>query len=83
MLAEKELQEANEKQEILKGAKEKHGHIAQRYHDYQKDLDQLAEMQEEKLRQLRALHVPSIETTLGASMSPMIKGVIEKYPDIV
>lgn len=81
--AGKELTTATRRQESLLAAKEKQDHIVQRYHDYQKDLKHLALMQDEKVKGLRALNVPSFERTLVASMSPMIQGVLDKYPDVL
>jgi hypothetical protein len=45
--AEKELREARENKADSEGAAEKHNHTAQCYHDFQKDLEQLARMRDE------------------------------------
>lgn len=82
-LAEKGLQEAQEKQEILKVAKEKQSLTAQKYLDCQKDLEHLAKMQEEKMIGLRNLNLPSLDETLAASMNPIVQGVVNKYPEIL
>jgi uncharacterized protein YlaN (UPF0358 family) len=80
--AEEELREARKRKVELEAAEEKHNHTAQCYHNLQKDLEELARMRGEQIKRLRALNVPLSEEMLEASMSPMIRGVANKCPDI-
>jgi hypothetical protein len=80
--AEKGLREAKEGQALLEATEENHNHTTQRYHDFQKDLGQLVRMRDEQVKGIRALNVASSKEILAASMCPMIRGVIDKYPDI-
>lgn len=82
-MAQKELEIAEGWQAILKITKEEHTSTAQRYRDSQKDLEQLARMHEVQAEGLRALNVPSSETILAASLDLMVKGVVDKYQDIL
>ena len=81
--AQKELEKAEGRQANLKTAQEKHTSTVQRYRDSQKDLEQLARMHEVQAEGLRALNVPSSETILAASLDLMVKGVVDKYQDIL
>ncbi|ERF77135.1 hypothetical protein EPUS_07676 [Endocarpon pusillum Z07020] len=82
-LAQKELEKAEGWQAIWKITKEKHTATVQRYRDSQKDLEQLARMHEVQAEGLRALNVPSSETIPAASLDLMVKGVVDKYQDIL
>lgn len=81
-MAEQELKEAKEKQEVLQAAKEMHNSTEQTCTDCQRGWEQLARMQEENMIGLESLNLPSLDATLAASMNPIIQGVVHKYSDI-
>ncbi len=82
-MAQAEFEAAKEKQKHLRGAKAKCEHMAQRYRDYEKDLEQVAKIQEEQNNGLRSLSVPSLGKIMATLLELMINGIADKYPDLL